>query len=205
MRLEKRVAMTLIDDLDRILEWHTRHRSPVAKLMRPGLSEDEILTRMSGLPFRLSREFIELHRWRDGVPAEGRADDLSFFEFHRFLPLDDVLTNFHTTYPIVKQFYDLTDWLMVFQDPAGDGYGLLGGPRQAEATPVTFLFEGEGVQIVFDSLSHMLRTVVAAFDQGVFTWSQNALQADYRRWGEVAHGLNPGIRYWRDYVSGGLG
>jgi cell wall assembly regulator SMI1 len=194
--------VSLTSDLDHILEWHHRHNTPVARFIRPGLSEADILARTSRLPFQLPREFVDLYRWRDGAGGSGPAASLSFFEFHQFLPFDAALSNFQASYPIMQQFYELADWVMVFQDAAGDGYGVLGGPAPAEAAPVTYLFEGEGVQVVFDSLSRMIATVAAAFDEGVFTWSRGELHCDYERWGEVAHRLNPGIAYWRDYVHG---
>ncbi len=228
--------MSLIDSLDHILEWHKRNDTPVARLIQPGLSEDEILSQFGAVsfklsaelrelyrwhddpnmseedmrkrlgnpvPFRLSREFIELYKWRNGVPLEEGQPDSSFFEYHRFLPLDEALSNFKISYPIMKEFYELTDWVQVFQDPAADGYGLAGGPQVMDEAPVVFLFEGEGVQVVFDSLAKMAETVAQAFDEGVMIWEEGELDTDFFAWGEVAHRLNPGIQYWRDYVKGG--
>lgn len=196
--------MPLIDYLDYILEWHTRHNSPVAKFIQPGLSSDEILFQIGHLPFKMPREFAELYHWRNGVPfpLNTPAGDMSFFEYHRFLPLEEALGNFQISYPIMKEFYEITDWVLTFQDPAGDGYGILGSAGSTQAAPVTFLFEGEGVQIVFDTLTQMMKTVVAGFDEGVFSWRQNALHTDFEQWGQVAHRLNPNSRYWRDYVRG---
>ena len=68
---------------------------------------------------------------------------------------------------------------------------------------MTFLFEGEGVPIVFDTLTQMMKTIVACFEEGVFSWSQNELQTDFYRWGEVAYRLNPNIPYWREYARRG--
>lgn len=196
--------MSLIDSLNHVLEWHQRHQTPTARLIQPGLSEDEILTRLQAVPFKLSREFVELYKWRNGVAWDEAEEDedSSFFEYHRFLPLEEALANFQTSYPIMKEFYELTDWVQVFQDPASDGYGLSGGPEVTASAPVVFLFEGEGVQLVFDTLERMMETVVAAFDEGVMTWEEGELDTDFFAWGEVAHRLNPGIRYWRDYVKG---
>ena len=195
--------MTLLDSLNWILDWHQKHETPTARLIQPGLEEDQIVALLKGLPFQLSREFIELYKWRNGVPLDEDQGDTSFFDFHRFLPLDEALSVFEITYPITKEFYELTDWVQVFQDPAGDGYGLSGGPQAAERAPVVFLFEGEGVKMVFDDLAGMLETVVAAFQQGAMGWEDERMETDYFAWGQVAHRLNPGIKYWRDYVKGG--
>ena len=194
--------MTLTDYLDQILEWHRKNQTPAARLIQPGLSEDEILRQLEAVPFKLSREFVELYKWHNGTAAGVAGDDASFFEYHAFLPLEEALSNFEISYPIMKEFYELTDWVEVFTDPAGDGYGLSGGKEMIESAPVVFLFEGEGVKPVFDSLTKMMETVAAAFEEGMMTWQDNQLETDFFGWGEVAHRLNPEIKYWRDYVKG---
>ncbi len=198
---------SLIDSLNRILEWHKKNDTPVARLIQPGLTEEQIAARLRSVPFKLSREFVELYKWHNGVPLsddEEEEDDDSFFEYHRFLPLDEALDVFQESYPIMREFYDLSDWVQVFQDPAGDGYGVSGGAEMKPESPVVFLFEGEGVQVVFDSLAKMMETVATAFDAGAMTWEEEgALDTDFFAWGEIAHRLNPGIQYWRDYVKGG--
>jgi SMI1/KNR4 family protein SUKH-1 len=196
-------ATRLIDSLDHILEWHKQNGTPVAHLIQPGLSEDQILSKLEAVPFKLSLEFVELYKWRNGVSVGEAGEDASFFEYHHFLPLDEALDGFQVSYPIMKEFYELTDWVQAFQDPAGDGYGLSGGPQVADQAPVVFLFEGEGVQVVFESLTTMMETVRAAFDEGAMTWQDDQLDTDFFAWGEIAHRLNPGIKYWRDYVKGG--
>ncbi len=198
--------MSLIDSLNHILEWHQKNNTPVARHIQPGLSENEIAVRLQAVPFKLSREFVELYQWHNGVLlTDGdEDDDDSFFEYHRFLPLDEALDVFQESYPIMKEFYELTDWVQVFQDPAGDGYGISGGKEMQAESPVVFLFEGEGVQVVFDSLAKMTETVAAAFDEGAMTWQEEGeMDTDFFAWGEIAHRLNPGIQYWRDYVKGG--
>jgi hypothetical protein len=194
--------MNLTDYLEQILEWHRKNQTPVAQLLQPGLSEDEILTRLEPVPFKMSREFVELYKWRNGMDTGGLRDDNSLFEYHAFLPLDEALSNFEISYPIMKEFYELTDWIQVFADAAGDGYGLSGAEQVVERAPVVFLFEGEGVQVVFESLTKMMETVAASFEQGVMTWDEGQLEIDFFGWGEVAHRLNPEIKYWRDYVKG---
>jgi cell wall assembly regulator SMI1 len=197
--------MSLIDSLNHILEWHQKNDTPVARLLQPGLSEELILNQLKAVPFQMPREFVELYKWRNGVAWDDQQEgqDVSFFEYHRFLPLNEALDVFQSSYAIMKEFYELTDWVQVFQDPAGDGYGVSGAPRVVDQAPVVFLFEGEGVQVVFDSLAKMMETAAAAFGEGAMTWENGRLETDFFAWGEIAHRLNPGIQYWRDYVKGG--
>jgi cell wall assembly regulator SMI1 len=185
------------------LDWHRRYDTPVAWEIQPGLSRDEILTRIKHLPFKMSHEFMELYQWRNGVRIDATSGDPSLFEFHRFLPLEEVLEDFKMSYPIYKSFYELADWLPVFQDPAGDGYGLFKVTSSAESAQVVFLMEGEGVQVVFDSLTQMMKTIVSCFEADVFTWRASEMETDFEAMGEVAARLNPNIRYWRDYNAGG--
>lgn len=193
--------MQITQYLDQILQFHSNLGSPLANQLQPGLGEDEIRSKISSLPFRMSQEFIDLYRWRDGVPMD-HPNAISLFEFHHFVPLDETLSFFHQTYAIMKGFYPIADWLMVFQDPASDGYGLMGGEVEEASSPVVFLFEGEGVQIVFDNLNTMLKTIVACFEEGVFWMAGDGnLETDYDQFGQVALRLSPDIPYWRQYVD----
>jgi hypothetical protein len=194
--------MQLLDYLDRILEWHARLGSPVADSLQPGLSETEILTATGGLPFQVSREFIQLYRWRNGTRWHQSSASPSFFEYHRFLPLEEALSKFGMLHGIMKEYYEIADWVLTFQDAAGDGYGVLGCAESQEATPVAFLFEGEGVEIVFETLTAMMRTVAAWYEEGVMSMGHDgALDTDFVRMGQVAHRLNPNIHYWEQYVA----
>lgn len=194
--------MQLLDYLERILEWHARSGGPLADSLQPGLSETEILKATAGLPFQVSREFIQLYRWRNGTRWRQSSAGPSFFVYHRFLPLEEALSIFRMLYGIMKEYYEITDWVFTFQDAAGDGYGVLGCAESRESTPVAFLFEGEGVEIVFETLTGMMRTVAAWYEESVFSMGHDgALETDFVRMGKVAHRLNPSIHYWEQYVA----
>ncbi len=194
--------MTLTDSLNQILEWHRQNNTPAARLLQPGLPEDEILRMLAAVPFKVPREFVELYRWRNGTAMGGDEEDPSLFEIHRFLPLDEAIRNFQETYPEVKDEHELSDWVQVFQDVTGDGYGVLGSAQTAERAPVVLHMEGEGVHKVFISLTKMMQTVAAAFQQGAMGWEDQEMETDFFAWGELAHRLNPEIAYWKDYVKG---
>jgi hypothetical protein len=194
--------MTLTDSLNQILEWHRKNNTPAARLLQPGLSEDEILGTLQGVPFKVSREFIELYRWRNGTAIGEEGEDTSLFEIHRFLPLEEAVDNFQASYPAAKDSYELSDWVQVFQDVTSDGYGVTGGAQLLDHTPVVLLMEGE-VQEVFSSLAKMMETVAAAFQQGAMGWEDEEMETDFFAWGELAKRLNPEIKYWQDYLLGG--
>ena len=191
--------------LDEILTWHTHLGSPVPALLQPGLTLAKIQGRAKQLPFQLSEEVLTLYQWRNGIPRaiESRGN-LSFFEAHQFLPLDDALESFQIRYPIFKEFNERTDWLPLFEDVTGDGYGAMGAYGAEQATPVVFVFEGLDVDVVFDNLTNMMRTMLACFEEGVF-WlgADQWLETDYDRLGNVARTLNHRVPYWQTY--GGTG
>jgi len=187
--------------LNQILGWHTKLGSPRAKCLSPGLSVDEIRKKIAVLPFKMSDEFVELYAWRDGTPVHD-PNWVSFIEYHRFLPSDEALNIFQVTYAVTKQFYEITDWVLTFEDGSGDGYGISAIKGSSSVAPVVFLFEGEGVNIVFESLTQMMRTMAASFESDVFTLGEDGdLKTDFIRLGEVAQKMNPNIHYWTQYVS----
>lgn len=192
---------TLIDKLDAILGWHDRLGSRVPALLQPGLTRQRIMELERRLPFKLSEETIALYQWRNGIPlATASNDNLFLFEMHQFLPLEDALAVFRETYPIIKEFYELTDWLPVFQDVAGDGYGAIGTAQRQASAPIVLLFEGDGVRVVFDSLEKLIDTMLACFEQGVFSIGDDRwLDTDFRALGHVARQVNPASRYWQNY------
>jgi hypothetical protein len=188
--------------LDQILDWHTRSGSSLSRYLQPGLSEIEIRKKIAVLPFMMPDEFVEVYMWRNGTPAHNQ-EWVSFIENQRFLSLDEALEIFQSAYPIMKQFYENSDWVMVFEDGSSDGYGSSSIKESSSAAaPVVFLFEGDGVHIVFESLTQMMRTMVAAFQGEVFCMGKDGdIETDFHRFGEVAHKLNPDIPYWTQYSS----
>ena len=107
-------------------------------------------------------------------------------------------------YPIIKEYYEKTDWIMTFEDGSSDGYGIsaIEKGKSPSVAPIVFLFEGDGVNTIFGSLTQMMKTMVACFESGVFTMGEDGdLETDFYKFGEIAYNLNPEINYWKVYVS----
>ena len=186
--------MPLIASLDQILEWHRRNNTPAARLLQPGLSEDEIMSRMQALPFHASRELVELYRWHNGTAIGEEGEDTSLFEIHRFLPLEEAVSSFRESPPEAQA-------LQIFRDEALDGYAVSGAAQMAERSAVVLMTEGE-VQKVFSSLTKMMQTVAAAFEEGAMGWEDEEMETDFFAWGGLAHRIDPHIEYWKDYLAG---
>ena len=187
--------------LDQILEWHNKLGTPLSAQLQPGLGADEIRKKIAVLPFKMPDEFIELYMWRNGTPARIQ-DWVSFVGNNRFLPLEEALDIFREAHPVMQSFYKISDWVMTFMDWSGEGYGISSVRESDSTAPVVNLFEGEGVNIVFECLAQMLKTIVASFEAGVFSLGEDGdLDTDFYKLGEVAHRLNPNIDYWTQYTS----
>jgi hypothetical protein len=186
--------MTLTDSLNQILEWHRKNNTPASRLLQPGLGEEEIRRKLTGLPVRVSSELVELYKWRNGTAMGEEGEDTSLFEIHRFLPLEEAIDNVEASDPVAQEGHEPGEWVLVFQDATSDGYALRG-----EA--VVLVMEGEA-RTVFSSLAKMMETVAAAFEQGAMGWEDEEMETDFFGWGELAHRMDPGVRYWKDYLAG---
>jgi hypothetical protein len=65
--------MSQLQELLALLEdqWR-RHDLPIAARLRPGLSEDEVRTRLATVDVTPSREYVEWFGWHDGASTESR-------------------------------------------------------------------------------------------------------------------------------------
>jgi hypothetical protein len=187
--------------LDQILDWHNRLGTPLSAHLQPGLSADEIRRKIAVLPFKMPDEFIELYMWRNGIPARS-PEWVSFIEDHEFICLEQAIDFFQETYPIMQHYYENSDWVMTFHDGGGDGYGSSAVTEGGSAAPVVLLAQGDGVNVVFKSLAQMMKTMVASFEAGAFSFEKDeGLDTDFHKLGEVAHKMNPDIHYWTQYTS----
>ena len=188
--------------LNQILAWHSRLGTALRECLSPGLSVTEIRDQIATVPFKLPAEFVELYAWRNGTPIHS-SKVVSFIEYHRFLPLDEALGRFQMTYPIIREYYGNADWMMTFEDGSGDGYGVSAVAEEArEAAPIVLLFEGEGVNTVFHSLTQMMKTMVACFEAGIFSIGEDGdLHTDFYELGQTVHKLVPDLQYLTLYAS----
>jgi cell wall assembly regulator SMI1 len=61
---------TLMDTLQRILNWLQANYPEAASSLKPGLSYEEIEVKLADLPFHLPQEVYELYQWRNGMDEE---------------------------------------------------------------------------------------------------------------------------------------
>lgn len=62
---------TLIEALERIMNWLTEHQPKYAASFLPGLKYDEIQTMEAEFGFQLPEEIYELYQWRNGTQEDG--------------------------------------------------------------------------------------------------------------------------------------
>lgn len=95
------------DLLERLENWLKKHRPDYASRLQPGLSSEEIAEIAAPLPFQLADEVIDLYHWHNGtLNLHGGFDD-EFFQFYRFLPLQEAVedTLMMRKYPVEQGFY----------------------------------------------------------------------------------------------------
>ncbi len=168
----------------------------VVQLLRPGLSQGEIESRLAVRHFPSIEEVVDLYEWRDGTDATtGLAlDDLHLVPGFYLLSLHDALANFDT---FTKSPRWNTSWLPVLANGGGD-FLALDTSGSAGATPVHHLrIEESKHPIEYNSLADMFATFVAAYEQGIFyVDSHGYLEMDDNAYASLAAALNPTVPWW---------
>ena len=71
-------------------QWR-RHELPIGERLRPGLSEDEVRTRLAAVEVSPSREYVEWFGWHDGASTESMMTPV-----HRIETLDRCIEQYAT-------------------------------------------------------------------------------------------------------------
>lgn len=139
-------------------------RFPMHEL-RGGIPRDAVHAQVATLPFAFPEELYRLYRWHDGTIDNGQP---LFRDLH-FLPLARALAEMA---PIAKH-YGLRD-VVPFATLEGAWYVVPARPWTAThreqivsgrfERPVIEVYEG--VQVVFDSVAHLVRTETARRERG---------------------------------------
>jgi hypothetical protein len=100
---ELRDLLALLED-----QWR-RHDLPIAARLRPGLSEDEVRTRLATVDVTPSREYVEWFGWHDGASTESRMTPV-----HRIETLTRCLQQYTThVNPVVLEEDTNAGWFPI--------------------------------------------------------------------------------------------
>ncbi|MDQ6685913.1 MAG: SMI1/KNR4 family protein [Pseudomonadota bacterium] len=179
---------------------HLRHlgrKSP--DLLQPPLPSPAFATCAAKFPFPLTGELLAIYAWRNGTRAEqGESlENLHFFPGFFLLSLEDALRNYLERKQNT-QWRD--DWFPLFADDAGDFYVVPCGSVGVDSTEVIGFVHGEPTQVAeYESIAAMLRTLNAAFAEGVFFVDHDgSLEMDDDKYKLLARRFNPKIDEWQD-------
>jgi len=135
----------------------------LSKSLRPGLSRDEVESRLSQLPFAITPDAVDLYAWADGV------DDVwvNLIPISSFMPLDRALKQFSHLLPhqerfeqIFPQQYRRSFCFLWDRADGGFGFGSLDPPCDGRIIGYDIHDEWS---IAFDSLSDLVRATIHAY------------------------------------------
>src|SRR6266511_4869977 len=121
---------TLINHLDELFEALRSFQRPVAKLLRPGLSDPAIQNLVEDLPIALLEDVKQLHKWRDGTAGIGelKIDELCLFPNFYFPSLELALVEFRRWEEMLEanpaECPWTINWFPIFMDVGGCYYAI---------------------------------------------------------------------------------
>ena len=211
--------MSLIASLCRQIVAHlTRLGIPTAQDLLPGIPDDRIRELTQRLPFVLPQSVIDLYRWSEGVPVSHETCN-TFFPGYGFDSFQYMVETYHelSTASDFPRFHcgDM-QWFPIFRSGGTDYYGVCCGDTTRVDGNIVY-DDNEGPHrdcvtqppIEFVSLEAMLKTLLCAFETGVYyingqgqlavgVCSYNdqgqLVDVDLSRFNEVARRFNPGLK-----------
>ena len=187
----------LADSLSQLEAAVTRlDRQRLLRALRPGLSAAEVQERLGSVGLQSNPELEALYSWRDGTSTDVAAvDDIHMFPGFYLLSLEDAIANYRA---FVSDRRWEPGWLTVFANGGGDFYVVDLG-SQDERPVRHFRIDESEHPIEFSSIKDMLRTLVQAFERGIFFVDAGGyLEMDDLVFGTLAAELNPHIGWWTE-------
>lgn len=188
----------MINNLDRIVAHLRRLGRGAPDRLQQGLSQQELASWESQLPFALTGELVALYQWRDGTKAEegDLLEDLYFFPGFYFLSMEEAVQTF-------KEMEEAPQWsegwFPVFADGGGNFYIVPCTAKKVDESEVIGFLHGEPDQIAeYESVSSMIETLEACFTEGAFFVDvDDTMEIDDDKHREIANRINPGIPEWQ--------
>jgi len=155
------------DDLLRTLDAViAAHHPDLIRSLRPGISKEELARAEADLGLPIHPDLAALYRWHNGL-----EDSRELFPGHGFFPLEDaVRLNFEIREsPFNILLMAEKNWLVLFPDPAGDGY-YYDPSRTYAAGGVFYTFREDNYCRYFPSLKNLLRAVIELYEEGLLPY-----------------------------------
>lgn len=177
--------------IDRIFEQLRQHGSVVADRRRAGLSSERIEAVIRKLGLNVPNGLMELYTACDGTStSEGETlGAIQIFPGFYWMDLEDAAT----VYEAVSQSDEWNPaWLPIFANGGGDFYAVICDSNSPYFGEVVGFVLGESEQISeFQNLFSLFETIIRSFENGVFFFSEDRLQADYSAMRAIARQTQP--------------
>lgn len=135
---------------------------------RPGITTADLEQAEGALGHPLHPEMQALYRWHNGLRG-----GVELFPGYGFMPLEEAIrTNrevnaSYASSGLGRLMAREADWLILFPDPAGDGY-YYDPVTRYESGGVFFNFSESGYYVRFPSVRNLLVALTECFRQGVY-------------------------------------
>jgi hypothetical protein len=157
----------LTDALNRIMAWLQQNCPACTLSFQPGLSPEQVASRLGELLFRVPREVYELYQWRNGDDRER-----PIFVYHYLLELDAALG-----YSQGINYFDLLEGREADGEPLylfpifhfeGEYFAVVGSDSPSDASPVFHIADDASVGLAFTSLTNMMLTIAECYETDVY-------------------------------------
>jgi|GEM_PF-1270284 len=165
--------VSLIEALERIMNWLRKHQPDYAASFQPGLKSEEIQAAEAKVGFKLPPEIYELYQWRNGTEEDAKA---VCFPTMQFLPLSTAMECSQGWNGFIleeKTIIEDSKWyetspLFIFLEDNCDSCGIPIVDYQIEKPPVVVLGEGEMPHIFYTSLTDMMLTLAECYETNAY-------------------------------------
>ena len=167
------VVSESMDELLQALETELETNVPdTFQGLQPGLNSEELKQAEAMLGQSIHPEMQALYRWHNGL-----ANDKELFPGHGFWSLQDAI---ETNRELNAQYQESgtgilmqgeESWLVLFPDPAGDGY-YYDPVVNYETGGIFYNFREIGYFRYFPSIKNLLKAIVECYRQGAYQGSE---------------------------------
>ena len=182
----------LVETLNRIVDFlESSHpiMIGIARSLQPGLSHEEITSKLEDFPYLLPTELIELYQWRNGQ-AGAYPDE--FAPYHRLLSLEDALKEYKCQIELAMEFSEddlpwqkLYDpcWFPIFKEDS-NFHVTPTSLKPQKHSPILhkseyFCSDDVWKSEVFPNLTNMMLAVAECWESGAYHTAKNIYGEDY--------------------------
>ncbi|MFN0204294.1 MAG: SMI1/KNR4 family protein [Bacteroidia bacterium] len=192
--------MQIIQYAEKILQTQEEIKHPGAQMLNQGLKEGHIREVAAMYDVHFSEEVVALYQWRNGLNSRYpsgsmlKMGDVCFFPGYVFLSIEDAINAYNRSK--LQQDWN-KDWFPLFWNSAGCMFVMDCG-EENRGQMIEFGGPYFDSEVVYASLSDMLKTIAKSYEVGGFYFDEEfGLACDDQIFCALAKDLNPDVLYWQ--------